>query len=544
MTRSLQIILCILFVLSANAQEYSQQDSIRGSITPERSWWDLSYYHLNVAVDINQQSLQGSNTIKYKVLKSSDIMQIDLQPPMEISKVTQDGNPLTYKREGNAFFIQLEKEQVANRIEQIKIYFNGKPRVAPRPPWDSGMVWEKDSLGNPFVASVSWGAGSSLWWPCKDHMYDEVDSLKFSINVDKDLVAVGNGKLLKVEKKKNKTKTYQWFVSNPISNYVVNFNVANYANFGETYQGENGALQCDYYVLKQHLKKAKIHFKQVPMMLEAFEYWFGPYPFYEDGYKLVEVPYSGMEHQSAVTYGNDYSNGWYGNDIHQSGYADKFDFIIVHESGHEWFANNITFKDIADIWIHESFTCYSEGLYVEYHYGKEAGNTYQKSLRKEISNEVPIIGDYDVNDSNYSGDVYVKGASVLHMLRQLVNDDEKWRNILRGLNEKFYHKTVTTAMIENYISKASGLDLTVFWDQYLRTTQIPVFEYHFFKGQLSYRWTNCLKDFAMPVKVMVNENEMWLTPTKSWKSEAISADSLDLEVDPNFYVPSFYSNAK
>ncbi len=544
MTRSCILLLFCFTSITFYAQEYTKQDTLRGSITPERAWWDLSYYHLDIAVDINKQSIQGTNTITYKVLNSNDLMQIDLQPPMQISKVTQSGKELNFTRDGNAYFIQMGKEQIADHMNEIKIHYNGKPRVAPRPPWDSGMVWEKDSLGNPFASSISWGAGSSQWWPCKDHMYDEVDSLKFSINVDRDLVAVGNGKLLNVEKKKNKTKTYHWFVSNPINNYGINFNIGNYANFKEVYQGEKGPLECSYYVLKQNLDKAKIHFKQVPLMLEAFEHWFGPYPFYEDSYKLIEVPYSGMEHQSATTYGNQYTNGWYGKDFRKSGYGDKFDFIIIHESGHEWFACNITFKDIADIWIHESFTTYSEGLFVEYHYGKAAGDTYQRSVRNEISNDKPIIGKYDINDIDYSGDVYNKGSAVLHMLRQLVDDDEKWRNILRGLNKQFYHKTVSSEMVENYIATESGLELDVFWDQYLRTTQVPVFEYHFFKGQFSYRWTNSLKNFNMPLKVFLNGNEMWLSPSNKWQSKKIEIDKLDLKVDPNFYVPVFYSNAE
>ncbi|WP_019668588.1 M1 family metallopeptidase [Eudoraea adriatica] len=535
----------ILFFLAGivcQGQEYTKQDSLRGNITPEREWWDLSYYHLDIAVDIEKQTIQGSNTIRYKVLTPNQIIQIDLQPPMNISKVFEDGKELKYIRDGNAYFIELKKEQLAETHNEIIIEYSGKPRIAPRPPWDSGMVWEKDNLGKPFASSISWGAGSSQWWPCKDHMYDEVDSVKFSINVRNDLVAVANGKLSGIEDHENNSRTYHWVVSNPINSYSITFNLGNYVNFSEIYTGEKGPLKCNYYVLKQNLDKAKIQFKQVPLMLEAFEHWFGPYPFYEDDFKLIEAPYLGMEHQSAITYGNRYQNGYLGRDLSNSGWGEKFDYLIIHESGHEWFANNITFKDIADIWIHESFTTYSEGLFIEYHYGKEAGNDYQIGIRKAISNDRPMIGSYGVNDKNYSGDNYQKGAVILHMLRQIVNDDVKWREVLRGLGSEFYHQTVTTKQIENFIAKETKLDLSSFWNQYLRTTQIPVLEYYFANNSLSYRWTNSIKEFDMPLKVKLNGMEEWIYPTTEWQVKGLDAEDVTLKVDRNFYVPSFYSN--
>jgi len=526
------------------AQLYTRQDSLRGTITLERQWWDLTYYHLDIKVNIENQTVEGSNTIRYKVIEEKNILQIDLQPPMSISKVFQKNQELSYIRDGNVYFIELEKEQISNAINEIRIHFSGKPKIAPRPPWDSGMIWKNDSLGMPFAASVSWGAGSSQWWPCKDHMYDEVDSMKISINVRKDLVAVANGRLTEIELLSDNTKTYHWFVSNPINTYGVNFNIGNYVNFSEIYDGEKGPLLCDYYVLKQNYEKAKKQFEQVPMMLAAFEYWFGPYPFYEDSYKLVEVPYWGMDHQSATAYGNEYKNGRLGKDRSQTGWGDEFDYIIIHESGHEWFACNITFKDIADIWIHEGFTTYSEGLYVEYHYGKKAGDDYQISHRRGIRNNQPMIGYYNVNYTDYTGDNYVKGATILHMLRQIVNDDEKWRRILRGLNQKFYHQTVTTKQIEDYIAEQSGLNLDSFWDQYLRTTQIPVFEYYFVSNQLSYRWTNCIGEFEMPLKIMLNEKEKWIYPKTEWQVESIEMKKVELEVNRNFYVPVLYSSLK
>ncbi|MFT6853837.1 MAG: aminopeptidase N [Cyclobacteriaceae bacterium] len=543
MKNQFAFLLLLICNLTCFSQNYSRQDSIEGSITKERIWWDLTYYNLNIKIDLENQTLEGVNIIKYNVLEPYQTIQIDLQPPMQMSKVLQAGQSLEYRREGNAYFIKLDKEQLQNETNELKIEFSGKPKIAPRPPWDPGIVWAKDSLGNHFSASIGWGANSSNWWPCKDHTYDEVDSLKFSINVPKDYTAVGNGKLTKILRPDKKTKTFVWLISNPINTYGINFNIGKYAHFSEQYKGEMGLLDCDYYVLAYDLEKAKEQFKQVPKMLDAFEYWFGPYPFYEDGYKLIDVPYSGMEHQGAITYGNGYQNGYRGSDASNTGWGDAFDYIIIHESGHEWFANNISFKDIADIWIHESFTTYSQGLFVEYHYGKQAGDDYQIGIRKGISNDKSMIGQYGINDTNYTGDNYPKGATILHMLRQLVNDDQKWRETLRGLNKEFYHQTVTTQQIESYISGKTGLDLTNFWDQYLRTNQMPVLEYYFANNQLSYRWTNSLKEFGMPLKIALNGLEEWIYPTTKWQSKNIETEELTLKVDRNFYVPSFYSNS-
>lgn len=527
-------------LLESNKTIFTRQDTLRGSITPEREWWDLIYYHLDVKVNPEDSSIRGSNTIQYKVLKEYQIMQIDLQPPMEISAITQDGKNLDYKRDGNVFYIMLSKKQLSGDINQIFINYYGHPRVAVNAPWDGGFSWSHDSNGNPFVATSCQGLGASVWWPDKDHMYDEVDSMLISINVPETLVGVGNGKLRSIEELNDGTKTYHWFVANPINNYGVNVNVGDYVNFSEKYNGEKGLLDCNYYVLRENLEKAKKHFKQVKLMLEAFEYWFGPYPFYEDGYKLVEVPYLGMEHQSSVTYGNNYLNGYLGQDRSRIGWGLKFDYIIVHESGHEWFANNITYKDIADMWIHESFTTYSENLFLEYYYGKEAGDEYVRGIRDKIRNDKPIIGKYDVNNEG-SSDMYVKGANMLHTLRQIVNNDTLWRSVLRGLNKNFYHSTVTTKEIEDYISIKTGLYLEPFFNQYLRTTLIPILEYYYKGNKLSYRWINTVQDFYMPVKVYINGSPKWIQPSTLWTNEYMDSAVDNLIVDPNFYISSFNS---
>lgn len=521
--------------LTAQEKPFTRQDTLRGSITPERAWWDLIYYHLDVEVDPSSKSIKGKNTVQYKVLEPHTVLQIDLQSPLTITKVTQDNIPLEVTHEGNAHFITLKSSQEVGSIQNLNVHYEGQPKEAIRAPWDGGFSWKKDENGNDFVATSCQGLGASVWWPNKDHMYDEVDSMLLSVTVPKGLMNVSNGQLRSIEDHDNGKKTYHWFVNNPINNYGVNVNIGDYVHFSENYKGEKGPLKMDYYVLRNNLEKAKTHFKDAPRMMKAFEHWFGPYPFYEDGFKLVEVPYLGMEHQSSVTYGNQYKKGYLGNDLSGTGWGLKFDFIIIHESGHEWFANNITYKDIADMWIHESFTAYSESLFLDYFYGKDAGAAYVIGTRRAIQNDSPIIGPYGVNQSG-SGDMYYKGSNMLHTLRQWVNDDDKWREILRGLNETFYHQTVTTAQIENYISEMSEIDLSSFFDQYLRDHRLPTLEYQLTDGLLKYRWVDTIADFNMPIEVSIDGKPQQLFATTSWRT--IETNGNSLTVSPNYYVAS------
>lgn len=516
---------------------FTHQDTLRGSITKERIWWDLKHYDLNIKVNPKTKSISGKNIIQYKVLKSYQIMQIELQAPMKIIKVTQNNSALDIKKDGYSYFIRLKNKQQIGDENEITIFFEGKPRIAVRPPWDGGLTWKKDSNGNNFIATSCQEIGASIWWPCKDHMYDEPDSMAINITTPKNLMDVSNGRLKDVTINKDSTKTFHWVVRNPINNYGVNMNIADYAHFSEKYKGEKGILDCDYYVLKENLNKAKKQFKQVPKMLKAFEYWFGPYPFYEDSYKLVEVPYLGMEHQSSVTYGNHYENGFLGEDLSGTGWGLKFDFIIIHESGHEWFANNITYKDIADMWIHEGFTAYAENLYLDYYYGKKASSEYVIGTRKRIKNDKPIIGSYNVNNEG-SVDMYYKGANMLHTLRQLVENDTKWREILRGLNKEFYHQTVTTKQIENYLSEHTKIDLSAFFNQYLRDIRIPTLAYKISNNTLTYRWINIVDNFDMPIKVTINNSEKWIYPTNNWKELKLDSKLSEFKIDENFYVNS------
>ncbi|WP_243471438.1 M1 family metallopeptidase [Winogradskyella sp. MH6] len=533
--------LLLLSALISNAQllqekkDFTKQDTLRGSITPEREWWDLTYYHLDIEVKPELKFISGKNTIQYKVIsKPNEFMQIDLQQPMEITKAIQDGKELEVQVEGNANFILIPTKQEIGDIKTIEIYYDGYPREAVRAPWDGGFSWKKDKNGKHFIATSCQGLGASVWWPNKDHMYDEVDSMDISVTIPKGLMNVSNGRLKRIEEH-DKTITTHWTVKNPINNYGVNVNIGDYVNFSEVYEGEKGKLDMDYWVLSYNLEKAKEHFKDAPKMMKAFEHWFGPYPFYEDSFKLVEVPYLGMEHQSSVTYGNQYKKGYNGYDLSRTGWGLKFDFIIIHEAGHEWFANNITNKDIADMWIHEGFTAYSENLFLDYYYGKEASAEYVIGTRKNIQNDRPLIGEYDVNHEG-SGDMYYKGANMLHTLRQLVEDDEKWREILRGLNAEFYHQTVTTKQIENYLNKMTNKDLTAFFNQYLRDTRIPTLEYKIEDGQLKFRYTNIVDDFDMPIEVEIDGKHEWIFPNSEWKTKSIESE--DFVVDKDFYIYS------
>ena len=531
-------IMCALNFQSQGLMEeknnLSRQDTLRGSITPERIWWDLTYYHLKVQVDPEKRYISGENTIKYSVLSANQTMQIDLQAPLNITKVTQDGKNLKILHDGNAHFITLNKQQVIGNTESIIVQYEGNPKEAIRAPWDGGFSWKKDANGKHFIATSCQGLGASVWWPCKDHMYDEVESMRISVTVPSHLMDVSNGRLESVENH-GETTTYNWFVNNPINNYGVNVNIGDYTHFSEVFDGEKGPLSMDYYVLKDNLEKAKKQFTDAPKMMKAFEHWFGPYPFYEDGFKLVEVPYLGMEHQSSVTYGNQYKQGYLGRDLSGTGWGLKFDFIIIHESGHEWFANNITDIDIADMWIHESFTNYSESLFLDYYYGKKAASEYVIGLRKTIANKTPIIGKYNVNKSG-SSDMYNKGGNMLHTLRQLIDNDEKWRLILRKMNADFYHQTVTTKQIEDFLSKETGFNLNPFFNQYLRTIKIPTLEHTIENKTLKYRWTNTVANFEMLLKTTINGKEKWIYPTSNWKKLELTSADTSFLIDENFYV--------
>jgi aminopeptidase N len=533
------LFLVLITALSAGAQEqtFTRADTLRGTITPARAWWDVKSYDLHVAVNINDSSLAGFNVITYLVLKTDSVMQIDLQMPLEVDSITQDKKALTYERDGNAFFVHTVAKQLKGKTKKITVFYHGKPRVAINPPWDGGLIWRKDAQGRPWVATACQGLGASVWWPNKDHQSDEPDNMTISITTPPDLVDVSNGRLKKKIMERDGNVTWVWYVSNPINNYDVAMNIGNYVEFKDTYSGEGGKLDLGFWVLDYNLDTARTHFAVVKPMLHCFEYWFGKYPFYKDSYKLVEAPHLGMEHQSAVGYGNKFQMGYKGNDLSGSGWGLKWDFIIVHESGHEWFGNNITTKDIADMWVHESFTNYSETLFTECEYGTQAAFEYITGVRKNIKNDAPIIGAYGVNNEG-SGDMYYKGGNMIHTIRQIINNDYVFRDILRGLNKTFWHQTVTTRQVEEYINEKTNMNFNKVFEQYLTHTSIPTLEYHFNGSQLQFRWVTDVENFNMPVKVTLgDEGYRFIYPGKTWQSTNFTlSDIKKFKVDPNFYI--------
>ena len=559
MTMKKLVLLLGLISITTNAQvlnhkeEYTRQDSLRGSNNEFRNWWDVKQYKVSVEPDYQLKKIKGKTTITFDKIaaQKSNLLQIDLQDPMIISAVILNGKNISdFKRDGNVYFIEVGKN-IKNNANQLELIYSGNPKVAKNAPWDGGWIFAKDEKGRDWMSIAVQGLGASAWFPNKDYLGDEPDNgmeLEIIIpnymddksnkgaklQIQKNLVGVGNGRLLSTKNLKDKT-TYTWKVVNPINNYNIIPYIGHYVNFKDTYQGEKGKLDLDYYVLDYNLEKAKPQFEQAKLMLKSLEHWFGPYPFYEDSFKIIEAPHLGMEHQSGIAYGNKFKNGYLGRDLSGSGWGLKWDFIIVHEAGHEWFGNNITEKDVADMWIHESFTAYSETLFTETYYGKEAGSEYVRGTRESIQNDIPIIGVYGVNQEG-SGDMYYKGANMIHTLRTWMNDDEKFRQMLRGLNKEFYHQTVTTEQIENYIAKFSGLDLKRFFDQYLRTIKIPTLELRENNNKVEYRYTNVVDGFTMPLRL--KDSDVTINPTTNWqviKDNSIKK-AINVTINPNYYI--------
>jgi len=543
--RKLKIVAIALFLqmyfgagyLYAQTGDVTRQETLRGSLTPERDWWDVLHYHLNVEFLPETKRLKGSNTITFKTLKPGNKMQIDLQPPLAITKIVHGESQLKFEREGNVYWVMFEKELAKGVEDKIEVFYEGIPVVSRNPPWVGGITWGRDDLGEHFIVTTCQGIGASIWWPNKDHGADEPDrGMQTSVTVPENLVAVSNGRLKKTDHDvAAKKKTYHWEVLNPINNYGVNVNIGNYVQLSEKYKGKGGVLDIDYWVLPHQKETALRQFKEVARMLEAFEHWFGKYPFYEDSYKLVTVSYPGMEHQSSVTYGNWFRNGYLQRDPCACGVGFKFDFIIVHESAHEWFGNNISMKDAADMWIHEGFANYSENLFVEYFFGKKDAEDYVIGTRRSIRNDKPVIGIYGTNRQG-SGDMYPKGGNMLHTIRHLINDDAKWLSILRGLNADFWHQTVTTDQIETYITQKAGIDLSKVFDQYLRTTQIPLLKYQVSGKTLTFSYDRVVKGFAMPIRVIINGKEMVITPAEAKQTLELPEDIKTFEVNRNFYI--------
>jgi len=547
--RNAVLIIMLIVSIVGEAQQpvpkiFTHADTLRGSITPERAWWDVLRYDITVKPDYDSKTISGKNVITYNTVKANAgrMLQIDLKEPLMIDSILLNHQNLSFTREGNVWHVKTPEQERSSKHE-MTIYYSGKVHEAIRPPWDGGWTWTKDSLGRPWMTVTCQGLGASIWYPCKDHQSDEPDSgASLTMIVPDTLVAIANGRLQNKSVNGDGTATYKWAVVNPISNYCIIPYIGKYVNFSEIYNGEKGKLDVNYWVLDYNLEKAKSYMPpEVHNMLKAFEHWFGPYPFYEDGYQLIETSHTGMEHQSAVSYGNWYKPGYRGRDGSGTGWGMKWDFIIIHESGHEWFGNNITTNDLADMWVHEGFTNYSETLFIGYIFNEEAADAYNAGIRRGIKNDRPIIAKYNVNDQG-SGDMYPKSGNMLHAIRHGLDDDELFRKVLRGLNKTFYHQTVTTQQIENYVSKSLHFDYSKVFDQYLRTTQIPEFDFYFSadKKKVFYRYANCVKGFDMPLTFKTAGTKIKLIPTEQWQSLALKENQADLfdktGIEKMFYV--------
>ena len=532
----LKSFLLLLITISAqlSAQELiTRKDSLKGSLRIERTCFDVLRYDLNVKMTPSEKSIVGYNEITFKVLTNTKKIQLDLFSNMNIDSIVFNTKKLKYKREFDAVFINLGKELLADSQNKIRFYYSGNPIIAKKAPWDGGFVYKSDSSGKDWVGVAVQGTGSSLWYPCKDTQSDEPDlGATIKVAVPNGLMDVSNGRLTGSEDLKNGYTRWDWEVKNPINNYDITLNIANYIHFGENYKG----LDLDFYVLRENEALAKKQFEQVKPMLDCFQSKFGEYPFKEDGYKLVETPYLGMEHQSAVAYGNKYGNGYLGSDLSRTGIGMLFDFIIIHESGHEWFGNSITSKDIADMWIHEGFTCYSESVFLECQLGMEKAQLYINGLKRNIRNDEPIIAKYGINKEG-SGDMYYKGALMLNTIRHILNDDEKWWKIILDYSNTFKHKIIDTETVLAYFNEKTGLNLTSVFNQYLRYTKIPKLEMKIDNLKLCYRWNASEPNFEMPVDIKIKGEKVRINASSKWVKSRIVIESLkDIEILKNDFL--------
>jgi aminopeptidase N len=525
-------------VLSSKKRQYTQADSLRGSLRAERAY-DVLKYHLQVKVVPEEKYISGFNTINFKTEQELPVMQIDLFENMKVDSIIHHDRSLEYERKFNAVFVTFEEPLKTGQIDSVQFYYSGNPIVAANAPWDGGFVFDQDEEGNPWIAVAVQGTGASLWYPNKDHQSDEPEEVLIEIAVPNGLMNVSNGRFLGKEDLGNGYNRWSWKVSNPINNYDVVLNIGNYVHFEDSFQD----LDLDYYVLPYNLEKAKKQFEEVKPMMACFYDKFGEYPFVEDGYKLVETPYLGMEHQSAVAYGNKYMPGYLGSDLSGTGIGLKWDFIIIHESGHEWFGNSITARDIADMWIHEGFTSYSEAVYIECRWGKEEALEYLKGIRKGIGNQETIIGDYRVN-SEGSGDMYHKGANLLNNLRSIYNDDVLWWKTLKDYSETYKHQIIDTKTVETFFDQAIDLDLQPVFDQYLRHSNLPELQLKNKKDGIWYRWKTDVENFKMPVDIFILGKETRLMATNDWqKINFLIKNIEDIKVkEESFYIESSILN--
>ena len=505
------------------SQQFDRADTLRGFLSELRSCYDVKFYDLKVAIDDQEKSIEkSSNTIHFLALDDFSSFQIDLASNMQILYIEFEGDSLEFNRDFDAVFIYFNREVYKNENCKITIHYWGYPREAVNPPWDGGFSWERDENNNPWIGVSCQGIGASLWWPCKDHQSDKADSMLITIMARHPLKIISNGNLIDEKTIWNSDfnswmNISKWFVSYPINNYNVTLNIGDYVHFSDYHVSTYDTLQLDYYVLSGNEKKAINHFNQVKPMMNCFENYFGAYPFINDGYALIQAPYLGMEHQSAIAYGNNFLPGYYGNTDFINGL--DFDFIIVHESGHEWWGNSVTTNDIADMWVHEGFCTYSEVLYVECIYGYEKMLSYVNNQKKNVRNDKPVLGHYDLNSSG-SSDMYYKGSLMLHTLRTLVDNDSIWFEIIYDIANTFKFQTIDGNEIINYIEQKIGKELTPFFDQYLTQNKLPVFQYSLQKNgrstTLVFNW-DAVENFNMPLLINTGVKDFWIYPSKETK---------------------------
>ncbi len=527
--------------LAQTPRTFTHADTLRGSNGPGRAWWDATFHDLHVRVNPADSSIRGQNGITYRVVKPATEMQIDLQEPLEVDSMLQRGRPLTFRRDGNAFFVTLTAPQPVGSRQTVTVYYHGSFAERDSTRRRRGPFhWATDSTGAPWIATSNEGPGASTWWPLKDLPADEPDSQRIAITLPDPLRDISNGRLRSTTHNADGTTTYEWFVANPINSYDVAVNASpRYVPVRDEYTGLDGRLTIEFWALADHEASARALIPQVKTMLTCFEHWFGPYPWYTDGYKLIEVPYLGMEHQSGIAYGNRYLAGYLGRDLSKTGEGMSWDYIVVHESAHEWFGNNISAADHADMWIHESFGMYAEALYLECTRGKPAGERYLVGLRSSmIKNDMPIIGTYGVNNVPASQDRYPKGANMLMTMRAVVNDDARWLATLRGLNQTFRHQTVTAKQVRDYMSQTTAVDLSKIFEQYQETVMIPELEYRISGDSLRFRWSNVVAGFDMPVDIVrPDSSTQRLHPTTGWQSVPTPIPAgADLQAAPSFYI--------
>lgn len=512
---------------------FTRKDSLHGGLRIERTSYDVQRYDLNITINPEARSIIGYNDITFKVVTHTNMIQVDLFENMKVDSIVFQNKKLDYKRDNDAVFIAFPERLLKGNTETIRFYYSGNPIVAKNAPWDGGFVFSKDSKGKDWIAVAVQGTGASLWYPVKDSQTDEPDNgATVKVAVPNGLMNVSNGRFKGSEDLKNGYTRWDWEVINPINNYDITVNIADYVLIHDNYKG----LDLDYYVLRENEAKARKHFEEVKPMMDCFQSKFGKYPFWEDSYKLVETPYLGMEHQSAVAYGNKYRKGYLGSDLSGTGIGLTFDFITIHESGHEWFGNSITSKDIADMWIHEAFTTYTEAVFVECNLGYDKALAYINGQSRNVKNDRPIIGFYGVNKEG-SGDMYYKGALMLNTIRHILNDDAKWWKLLLDYSETYKKQIIDTETVIAFFNKETGKDLTPLFNQYLRYKNIPVLELRTQNNRLEYRWKVNVENFQMPVEYTYKGKTTRMNVTTEWQKfdKKITADQLEFNTKKMYY---------